>query len=659
MTLQRVTERNQISLGGIRYPITSPVQPRLANAYAQKISIGDTTGDSQLRRSRLQLSDNRGGIGIDVVTDVEVANQVNLNRSFYSSAYLRHEGHLTLPKLATTTAASGVSGVIKVGAIAELGNAIYAAFGTSVRKYDMGGDSWGSNLATLPALATDAITLRLAGTVYMIFAHTGGTTDTTDGSSFNDRTDNVLYMTDWDDRLWGIDATGQLRYSLSIGAWTDDAQLPLPNDYVTDLFVDRDAGGEPVIFAATKIGLFAHDAANQRFIKTDVTLPYHDDAGKGVVRWRGATYYPAGLSEYEFISGATSSVRVMGPDRDDGLPSSRRGTIVGNVATHNELIALVDSSSAGADTLDIHLGDALTNADVTDPNVGVSSLLAWDSRGWQVLWESDADTEAISAAHVSHAYDTYRLWWGHNRRVNYMDLPVDIVNPNETSDFLYATSATHDYPWLVVGQETNGLALRLKIQAKDTSATETVTPYYATNFSETYTVLPAITSDGITSYDFPADVTLINPASAGSIVPTGELNYADVIDTDVAESSAPIGTEFQAIRIRLKMARGGISTLSPDVIGTTLEWRKKLPAQYAWGFEIDMSEASSGKGGLSVQERRAQIISAAASNTLLEFTFRDDTGDSRNYYVDVLEVSGLEHTGVNEGGNIQILVGES
>ena len=35
----------------------------------------------------------------------------------------------------------------------------------------------------------------------------------------------------------------------------------------------------------------------------------------------------------------------MGPDRDDGLPSSRRGTIRQLVPSHNELLAIIDATS--------------------------------------------------------------------------------------------------------------------------------------------------------------------------------------------------------------------------------------------------------------------------------------------------------------------------
>ena len=621
----RVINENEIFLDGARFKLASPIIPRLNNSYAEKISVGETTGDSQPRRSRVQWSDNRGGVGLDRITDLEVAQGKNLDRSFYSSAYLSHNGHLTLPRLATTTAASGASGVFEVGAIAELDSTIYAAFGKDVRAYNLATDSWGSSLDTLPALATDAITVRLGGTVYMIFAHTGGTTDTTNGSDFNDRTDDVLYMAFWDDRLWGIDNTGQLRHCETIGTWVDDAQLPLPNGFTSDLFVARSASGEHILYASTREGLYAHDTANRRFIKTDVTVPFHNDAGFGVTVWRGFTHYPAGLSIYQYLSAPQAALRVMGPDRDDGFPSNRRGTIVRLESSHNELLALVDSTSAAASVLDTFVADSLNDAQVIDPDAGVSLIAGWNGQGWQIHWESEANTEAITYSLVSNAYSGYRLWWAHNRRIHYMDLPVDILNPNETSDITYADSATHTFPWLMVGQETNGLALRLRVEVAKTSSTETVTPYYYTNFGTTATALTAISSDGITTYDFP-------------------------------DSTTPTGTAFRSIRIEHALARGDNILLSPDVIATTFEWRKKLPAQYSWEVNLDLDEAY---GGLSPAEQRAALVATVASNPLVEWTYRADDGETRNYYVDVIGQGGLEYTGKNEKGKVTLLLAES
>jgi hypothetical protein len=51
-------------------------------------------------------------------------------------------------------------------------------------------------------------------------------------------------------------------------------------------------------------------------------------------------------------------------------------------------------------------------------------------------------------------------------------------------------------------------------------------------------------------------------------------------------------------------------------------------------------------------------VTAAASTTLLEFTYREDTGNSRNYYVDVVDQTGLEHTGRDETGVAALTLAE-
>ena len=92
----------------------------------------------------------------------------------------------------------------------------------------------------------------MGGTLYLIIAHTGGYTYTSDASSFTDDTTDAKFLTFWDDKLWGIDNTGQMWYASSIGTEVNDAKLPLPNGHVTDLFVARNASGNPVIYAMTK-----------------------------------------------------------------------------------------------------------------------------------------------------------------------------------------------------------------------------------------------------------------------------------------------------------------------------------------------------------------------------------------------------------------------
>ena len=160
------------------------------------------------------------------------------------------------------------------------------------------------------------------------------------------------------------------------------------------------------------------------------------------------------------------------------------------------------------------------------------------------------------------------------------------------------------------------------------SSTETVKVEYATDYSESYTTAVAsITSNG----------------------------------TDVYTFGSSVGTAFRAIKFKLTLARSSATTTglekfeSPDVVSLTLEWRKKLPAK--WGHTVDVDLNNEYKGN-SPKDLRSNLISAIESTTLVEFTFRDDSGGTRNYYVDVIAASGMEFTGYDERGSTQISVVE-
>jgi len=626
MSTARVIGDNEVFLGGFYYNTSRDIQGTVSG-YPSKVIIGDITGDSQSRLSQIRWNSARGGIG-----KKDHQGSADVNRLWYGTSHLRVDGHRTLPDRVTTTAASGVSGVFTVGAMAELALTIYAAFGTSLRSYAP--DTW-TEVHTLPAVARDAITCRLGGTVYMVFAHSGGYSYTTNGSDWpTDRTDMRFIEECWDDRLWGIDATGQLRWAFNptSSAWTDDAQLPLPNDYVQDLFVGRDAFGNHILYASTKVGLFAHDAGNNQFVKTELELPFHDDAGAGVERFRDATYVPAGLGIYRYsIGGGGAVISIVGPDRDQGLPAAKRGKIIKLVKSHNDLIALIDNTAAGAETFNVFVSSGMAShgTSVMNLTVGQSLILGWDTVGWQVLWESGTTEQAITYALVSNSLNEYRLWWAQNERVHHMDLPVDVLNPAEISDREYADSSRDEFPWFDAGQaEIDKLAVRLLVEAADTSSNETVTPYFGLNGDDsTWSSLSAISSDGTSVYTFP--------------------------NTTAGVTTGATGVEFRSIRFRTDMANGTVNTLSPDVRSMTLEYRKKLTPRYRFSIELDLDDYSH---GVSPLEQRVNLRAAIESNLGQEFTFRDDAGNTRNYYCDIISPATIERTGHDERGVTRVVL---
>ena len=642
-----VVEPNEIFLNGVYYPTTRPVRSTLASIYPAKVVIGDTTKDSQLRSSIIAWSDWRGGIGIN---RMEGAGEVN--RAWFSACQLRYKSHLVLPGLATESDSPSHSLTdATIGAINTLSDEVYAFWNGSVSespklfKYNNTNDSWGS---ALTQSATDQVTDSVVftdsgGTTYLVFAHYdangSGYTYSSDGSSWTTDATDAKYLTVWDERLWGISHVGQLWYATVVGTEVNDAVLPAPDGAITKLFVARNAMGIPIIYAATTQGLFAHNADNAMWEATQMDFPTHPDNGRGTTRWRDSVYIPSGNGLYKYINGNNAAViTVVGPDRDDGLPSDRRGAIRYMAGSHNELLVGVDASAAPATISSTsipyqwvsHQGSTVVASDS-----GYSTILGYNEMGWETKWQGSTGGKGFDSIHVSDAYSKYRVWWGYNDIVHFMDLPKDIINPSEVSEFSYALQGIHETPWFNAGQsEVDKLALSLRIEAQDLSTTEKIKVEYATDYSESYTTA----------------VASLDSSTMGAASGTYTYTFG---------SSA--GTVFRAIKFKLTLNRStatdtGLEKFeTPDVVSLTLEFRKKIAAK--WGHTVDVDLTNEYKGNVP-QDLRSNLISAIESTTLVEFTFRDDGGGTRNYYVDVVAAQGLEYTGHDERGSTTISVVE-
>ena len=620
----RVVDEGEIFLDGIYYPVVGAVQPTLVSVYPPKLVLGDTTKDSQTRASVIAWNGWQAGLGVECMTE-----QDKPGKTWWSTCQLRIDHHLTLPRLAVITAASGVSGVFTIGAIGELASEIYAAFGTAVRKYNNVTDSWGSTLATLPAGATHALNFVLGSTEYLAFATGGGYTYTSDGVAWTDDTTDTRYLAFWDDRLWGLDAAGQLWRATVVGTETNDAIVPVPSGNITSLFVGRNAAGTIVLYCMTRRGLYQHTAATPRWEATDLALPLHPDNGVGSNRWRDSMYIAAGLTVYRYINGENSAVVIpVGPDLDHGLPLAQQGRIIQLVGTHNELMSLIDGTTPSAE-VDMFDGSAMGShiASVINVDTGYSEILGWTEKSWETKWLAAANTAAADAMYASYAYSTHRLYWAHNQRIYYMALPTGLVNPTQLTSFAYAASAEHITPWVVLGaKDITALALALHVEVTQATVNETVVVDYATNYSATYTNLGTISTDGTTTYLFP-------------------------------NSTTPSGTDFRTIRFRLTLARGTVNTNTPDIRSLTFVYRKKLRARWGFAAILDLTREWKGR---SPRQQQDSLVTTSERNTLVEFTMHSDTsaGDPRNYYVDVLPSEGAENTGFDFTGNVRVTLAE-
>jgi hypothetical protein len=641
----KVVDKNEIFLNGVYYPLMRPIQSTLASIYPAKVVIGDTTRDSQTRASVVSWSDWRGGIGVE-----RMQGSSDMDRAWWSTLNLRHRHHLVLPALATATDAkllddTAISGDITF--LAELGTIMYAGYGLAPHYYRLGMQRWtrvtsgGSNYS-FPSTPSDAITVQLGGTNYVVVAHVRGYSYFSSATTVTDKTTDAKYLAFWDDRLWGIDEAGQLWYILTIGGTPEnDAKLPLPSGHVNDLFVGRDSSGELILYAATKTGLYAHDSFNSRWVETEFKLPFHRYNGTGSVRWRDSIYTPSGLGLYKYINGSNNAViTVMGPDRDDGVPEGQRGTIKMLAGSHTELLAALDGTTAPeeAATYFRYQQGATSGRSsrevVFATSTGTSSIVAWNDVGWQVKWVADTVGRAVEHMMVTNAGEgDYRLWWGFNGQVYHQMIPFDITNPAQLVNMEYATSGYHETPWFDAQQvEVDKVALKLKVEVNNASSNETVVVQYATDYSDSYTSMGTITSSVVSPTVYPFK--------------DGDGN--------------PVGLNFRAIKFKLTLAReAGTTTAikkkSPDVVSVTLEYRKKLEAKYGHTVEVNLNKPYKGKTSMQLRE---SLVSAIESNTLVEFTFRDDSGGDRNYYVDVTSATGIEYAAYDERGASRITLVE-
>jgi len=640
-----VINKKEVSINGIKYAIADTMTSQLASVYPAKIVIGDTTKDSRLRASVLSVTDLRGGIG-----KFQYDGAADIDRVWFSTAQIRFKSNMVLGALAVKTAASGESGKFGIDTIGQLANAIYATYGTKVFKYTNSTDSWGSSLATLAGSPTDMITIRLDGTVYLLIAYGTGYAFTTDGTTYTASTKDVKYWAFWDDRLWGIDSTGQLWWTREPGTEEDEAQLPLEDNSVTSLIVGFPGTGTAgqVLFAGTKRGLYVHNVDETKFEATGLVLT-HPEGGLGATLWRESIYYPNGNAIYKYTTGASgATVSTMGLDRDDGLPQEKRGAIVKLLSTTNELLACVDSATQ-TDSRTLFTGNAMgefRSGGVSNvvsrfgSETGFSLIAGYDEIGWEVKWLSDSSVEGIDTAFIGDAYGKYRLYWSNSQRVFFMTLPDNIINPNEVNDFDYAAASELETPWFdAAQQDVTKLALVVKADARDLSATETLVVAFEIDFSGSYTIMDSVYSTNATE-------------TTGLLTADGEAAYV------FPSLALPEGLAFKFIRFRVQFARGSTSVrVTPKLKSLVLEYRKKLPPRFGYTFTLDLR---SRHNNLTPKAQRAALLTAIESDELVEFTFRDDEEDdlTRRYWVDVLSATGVEETGHDESGISRVVVGE-
>ena len=613
----RVPRKGEIILNSVRYRLAegTKVHSQLVSTYPEKLTIGDYTKDTKRRVSTQQYYDYSQGIGLERATTLEE------KRAWWSTADIRKPYRVTLPPLATQTEAFALSrtGTILMG---ELDGTIVAVVGRYVQSYS--GSAWTERQDLGAVTPTDILNITLTSTEFLVVCYTSGYAYEDDiTTAWLTSAKATVKLTYWDEKLWGISAAGQLWFSYTMGSGeVNDAQLPLnENDAITSLFTGPDEAGNEIIYCTTKKFLWKHDFGNRKWVRTSVRLP--DNLGAtGVTRqaalWRGMMCLGANTGFLQYIPDRRENVIIASLlGHDDGLKNTKEGRVFYMAPS---------------------VGDLLIATNVVNSTDSAAILMWNDQNGFQVLWEAPAADANINSIWVSDAITNYRCWFGYANRVWWVRLHDSVANPGQVQGWTYSARdisdtnpILHETPW--ISPSLNNVLLRLRVEVEGASATEAVRVRYGTNYSTSWTQL-----DQTHSTESTFDAT--DDRIEGSGLTT--FNFTE---------AAPAGIAFRAIRWEFALRRGTTATVAPVVTNTEMEYLRVLDD--SWGFDvvIDVSRAF---GGESSQRQRALIRTAVETDTLIQFTYRDDTGGTRNYWVNAFLADSDEESGHDETGLITL-----
>ncbi len=629
-----------ISLGGRTFRLRGNPQRRLISQLPGKVTLGDWTNESNPIASVRSWTDRRGGVGTE--NDDPDAGQ---DKTWFSTASLRHNKHHVLQRRAVATAVNaGIGSDETVQFVAELASTIFAIAGSKIYLYADSTDTWGSSLNTFAGAPTDVVTCPLNGVETLVVAQSGTGVDfTTDGSSWTNETvttTDIAFMA-WDvarSFLWGIDTSGATYFTANLAnGWTQTATMRLRQGEPTRLLFGPGPADEDLLYSATQIGLHVYDNANSRWIATRRQLPFHDQNGTGSVVFDESIFINSGLAVYKYSPGQEGITTQVGPDRFDGIPQLYQGATRAMAATHTELFLFIDgSNTAGASdateggtfTDGIHTGQRLGSGG------GKSSIMGWNTLGWEFKWTSDIAGEVATANMlVSNSYNSYRLWWGSGSTIYYMVLPIGIENPNQVTNAQREPSSSTTEPLFDAGVDNQTrTALAWIIDSQHPSSAEQITLKYQVNSDDSDSALTTVVTkktSGVVTYPLP--------------------------DAENQE-----GVPFSNIGPIVDMVRGPILTNTPDLLRLSLIYKKAIKPMWGWDLVMNMTHSEQGYTPEEQRDFVESLIDAdLKGDRLQQYTSKDEEDNDQNYWVFVLAAQADEATGYDDEAFWRITIAEA
>lgn len=395
----------------------------------------------------------------------------------------------------------------------------------------------------------DAIVVTDVTDTYLVVSNATSARYTTDGSSWSALTGCKGYLAYFDNRLVGFYGV-TLYYSPHEdidGTWSSCNTAGKDLGTVYGLFTAKSQfNDEPLLCINASKGLFTCDFYVQQ-IYPYLELTGHTSAGRVGMFWNSYIFVST-LGGIKKIAGKL--VTDIGPDQDDGLPSTYQGYVY-------------DMRPAGDSSWMVF---SVHNASSSDK----SSIFKRHGTvgGNQQIYSTAAVNTAITCVHYtpSHLQTNGRLWWGEGTNVKYCMFPDYNAEVTQISSYEYvAASGKLVLPIFAPLEAFAKTAIRVRGSTKGCTANLKFTIYYRadadcfTAVGSNWTELGAFTaSPSPTALDF----------------------------------ASGAGLSFKQIQFAVEGATNS-STATPELLSLEFDYDVGTKRLRGWTFDVTVGKANS------------------------------------------------------------------
>ena len=326
----------EVVLDSKRFQITGDIQRRNINPWAARIDTGPTGYSSFSQASVEEWHGMRGGIGVKY-QKASGTEQLYWSEGVNTSL---DGGFILGPKINTAgTFAKACMGIFDFNGSGSMET--YAYGDNLIAEWS--GTAWTSKETGLDD-PIDHIVVTDEADSYAVVSSATAAEYSADGSTWTPLTGGMGYLAVFDNRLVGF--YGQtLNYSPRgniDGTWATfkvSAYLGTVNGLFAGKLLTN---GDPVLYLSTSEGLWAIDFWTRQIYKQEISFPPHDYAGYAAMYWNSYVWISTGAGIKKITPGMATDV---GPDQDDGLPSTYQGAVFDMLGLSDWLVYCVNGGS--------------------------------------------------------------------------------------------------------------------------------------------------------------------------------------------------------------------------------------------------------------------------------------------------------------------------